>query len=177
MQRYHDKQRKTNDLLTLKNRTIMAILFKAFQSQIKNKKGKKLFYPKVVRTGNVSTNKIAQEIASRSSLSSGDVKNTLDNLGIMMGHYLQTSHSVTLDGLGTFRTVMVSKGKGVENVEDVSASQSIVTVRFKPSFKKNPNGKIATRSMVENAEFERFDNKTNNKPKENGGGTPNGNDL
>ncbi|MDO4780671.1 MAG: HU family DNA-binding protein [Bacteroides sp.] len=155
----------------------MAILFKAFQSPLKNKKGNKLFYPKVVRTGNVSTNKIAEEIAGRSSLSTGDVKNTLDNLGVVMSRYLQTSHSVTLDGLGTFRTVMISKGKGVENAEDVSASQSTLTVRFKPSFKKNPSGKLATRSMVENAEFEKFESKTATKPKENVGGESSDNDL
>ena len=57
----------------------MPILYGPFQSILKNKDGKKLFYPRVLRAGNVSTSQISKEIAAYSSLSPGDVKNTLDS--------------------------------------------------------------------------------------------------
>ena len=58
----------------------MPVLFQAKQSQIKDKNGKKLYYPRVVRTGTVTTDQISKEIAAYSSLTTGDVKNTIDNL-------------------------------------------------------------------------------------------------
>ena len=82
-----------------------------------------MFHPRVIYTANISTSQIAKEIAAYSSLSPGDVKNTLDNLVTVMGQHLQASESVSLDGFGTFRMVMKSNGKGVETSEEVSASQ------------------------------------------------------
>ena len=93
----------------------MPVLYKPFQSTLEDKKsGKKLFYPRVVRSGNVDSAQLSKEIAAYSSLSPGDVKNTLDNLVTVMGQHLQSSESVSVDGLGTFRMVMVARGKGVK---------------------------------------------------------------
>ena len=58
----------------------MAVVFKGFQSQIADKEGQKLFYPRVMLTGNVGTDLIAAEIAELSSLTKGDTKNVIDNL-------------------------------------------------------------------------------------------------
>ena len=83
----------------------MPVLYKPFQSNLEDKKsGKKLFYPHVVRTGNINSAQLSKEIAAYSSLSPGDVKNTLDNLVTVMAQHLQSSESVSVDGLGTFRT-------------------------------------------------------------------------
>ena len=41
----------------------MTVLYKPYQSSVVSKSGKKLFYPRVVRTGNVGTSTIAEEIA------------------------------------------------------------------------------------------------------------------
>ena len=98
-----------------------------------------MFHPRVIYTANISTSQIAKEIAAYSSLSPGDVKNTLDNLVTVMGQHLQASESVSLDGFGTFRMVMKSNGKGVETSEEVSAAQASLTVRFLPNFTKNPD--------------------------------------
>ena len=63
----------------------MPVLYKPFQSNLEDKKsGKKLFYPHVVRTGNINSAQLSKEIAAYSSLSPGDVKNTLDNLVTVM---------------------------------------------------------------------------------------------
>lgn len=92
----------------------MPVLYKPFQSVLEDKNKKKLFHPRVIYTANVSTTQLAKEIAAYSSLSTGDVKNTLDNLVTVAAQHLQASESVTLDGFGTFRMVMKSNGKGVE---------------------------------------------------------------
>lgn len=55
---------------------------------------------------------IADEISRVfNSLSSGDVKNCIDNLVTVMTQHLQRSQSVTLEGFGTFRVVMKARGK------------------------------------------------------------------
>lgn len=135
-----------------------------------------MFYPRAVRVNTVDTERISQEIAAYSSLTPGDVKNTIDNLIRVMQQHLQASESVKLDGLGIFRLVMVSKGKGVETKEEVSASQAKVTVRFQPTITKNVNGTVATRSMVTGLTFRKFDSAltetpdTDEKPGGNGEG-------
>ena len=121
------------------------------------KSGKKLFYPRVVRSGNVDSAQLSKEIAAYSSLSPGDVKNTLDNLVTVMGQHLQSSESVSVDGLGTFRMVMVARGKGVETSDEVSAAQATLTVRFQPTTTKNHDRTTATRSMVTGAKCARYD--------------------
>lgn len=63
----------------------MAVLYKSFQSVLEDKNHKKMFHPRVIYTANISTSQIAKEIAAYSSLSPGDVKNTLDNLVTVMG--------------------------------------------------------------------------------------------
>ena len=121
----------------------MAVLYKSFQSVLEDKNHKKMFHPRVIYTANISTSQIAKEIAAYSSLSPGDVKNTLDNLVTVMGQHLQASESVSLDGFGTS--------------EEVSAAQASLTVRFLPNFTKNPDRTTATRSLVTGAKCVRFD--------------------
>lgn len=130
----------------------MPVLYKPFQSNLEDKKsGKKLFYPHVVRTGNINSAQLSKEIAAYSSLSPGDVKNTLDNLVTVMAQHLQSSESVSVDGLGTFRMVMSARGRGVETADEVSAAQATLTVRFQPTTTKNLDRTTATRSMVTGA--------------------------
>lgn len=131
----------------------MPVLYKAFQSVLENKNKQRLFYPRVVLKGHVTTDQVAQEISEYSSLTKGDTKNTLDNLVRVMTTHLHASESVTLDGLGTFRLVMKSTGEGVESAAKVSPAQATVTVRFQPSTTKNANRTVATRAMVTGVKF------------------------
>ena len=95
----------------------MPVLYKTIQSTMKTKDGDKLYHPRTVYVGSVNTEKIAQEIAEYSSLSKGDVKNSIDNLVTVMTRHLQSSEVVMLDGLGTFRLAMKSRGKGCRGLE------------------------------------------------------------
>ncbi|WP_373725724.1 HU family DNA-binding protein [Bacteroides heparinolyticus] len=135
----------------------MPVIYKSFQSVLATKKGKKLFYPRVVVTGNISTTQVAKEIAELSSLSTGDTKNVIDNLVTVMTRHLQASESVTLDGLGTFRLAMKSTMNGVEEAAKVSAAQSTLRVRFMPASKRKPDGTVATRSLLNGVKCVRFD--------------------
>lgn len=153
----------------------MAVLYKPFQSSLEQKEtGKKLFYPRVVRVGTVDSSQLSKEIAAYSSLSPGDVKNTLDNLVTVMAQHLQSSESVCVDGLGTFRMVMLARGKGVESAEEVSASQATLTVRFQPATTKNLDRTTATRSMVTGARCVRYDKLTSDLGLDGGGTSPDG---
>ena len=135
----------------------MPVIYKSFQSVLANKEGKKLFYPRVVLTGNVDTEQVAKEIAELSSLSTGDSKNVIDNLVTVMTRHLQSSESVTLDGLGTFRLTMKSTMNGVEDPLKVSATQSTLRVRFLPTSKRNLDHTVSTRSLVTGAKCARYD--------------------
>lgn len=133
------------------------VIYKAQKSSLATRDGKKLFYPRVMLTGNVGTDQIAREIAELSSLSTGDTKNVIDNLVTVMARHLQASESVTLDGLGTFRFTLTTAGRGVENEADVSTAQSALRVRFQPASTRNLDHSVATRSMVTGARCVRFD--------------------
>ena len=70
----------------------MPVLYKPFQSVLEDKNKKKLFHPCVIYTANVTTTQLAKESAAYSSLSIGDVKNTLDNLVTVAVLYLSLIH-------------------------------------------------------------------------------------
>lgn len=126
----------------------MPVLYKTIQSKKANKEGKKLFHPRVVHTATISTIQLAKEISEYSSLTTGDVKNTIDNILTVMTKHLHASESVSLDGLGTFSIVMHSKGKGADTADKVNASQALLQVRFTPAFTKNQDRTVATRALI-----------------------------
>lgn len=134
----------------------MPILYKPFQSVMKTKESKRLFYPRVVLTGSVDTDRIAKEIAEYSSLTSGDVKNVVDNLIIVMTKHLQASESVHLEGLGSFRPTLRSCKPGAETADEVSPSLAMLTVQFTPSVTRNADRTVATRSLTTGARFARY---------------------
>ena len=135
----------------------MAILFNTAQSQLPTRDGKKLYYPRLVRINTVETNQIAKEISQRSALSTGDVKSVIDNLIDVMSLHLQASENVSLKGLGIFRLAATTRGKGVENRNEVSPKQANVTVKFKPSITRNFNRTLATKAMIHNPTYKKIE--------------------
>lgn len=123
-------------------------MYKTIQSTKANKSGQKMFHPRAVYVGNVRVPQLAKEVAEYSSLSTGDVKNTIDNLILVMTRHLQASETVTLDGLGNFSLMLRSKGKGFATAEEVDASQALMVVRFTPAATRNTDGTVATRALI-----------------------------
>jgi predicted histone-like DNA-binding protein len=69
--------------------------------------------------GYVGTKEIADDIAARSSLTPGDVRNVLDNLGDVLRQHLQAGYSVRLEDFGAFRVSVTSEG--LDTAEALSA--------------------------------------------------------
>ncbi len=134
----------------------MPIPYKARKAILANKEGKKLYHPQVVIIGNCSLNDLAKEVAELSSLSTGDVKNTVDNLISVMTRHLQSGESVTLDGLGNFTLSFKSRGNGVENPDDVSPSDARLRINFRPTTTRNNDRTVATRSLLTGSSFVRW---------------------
>ncbi len=154
----------------------MPVLYKTIQSTMKNKDGNKLFHPRTIYVGSVNTKKIAREIAEYSSLSTGDVKNSIDNLVTVLTRHLQSSEVVTLDGFGTFRVVMKSRGKGVKNKEEVSASQASLQIHFTPASTRNSDRTVATRSLVTGVKCVLYNPEPTGSGNGSGGGNSDGGD-
>lgn len=143
----------------------MSILFKAVQSSLKSKDGKKKWHPRVVRVGKViDTQTLGKLVAAKSALSDGDVHSVIRNLVAVIGHELMNSHTVQLDGLGTFTVVMHATGNGVDTFEEVNHRQiKRVTVHFSPAYTMNPGGGT-TRALFDGVSFERIDTRFNASP-------------
>ena len=134
----------------------MPIPYKARKASLANKEGKKLYHPQVVIIGNTDLNNLAKEVAELSSLSPGDVKNTIDNLITVMTRHLQSGESVTLDGLGSFALSLKSRGNGVETADEVSPSDARLKINFRPSTTRNSDRTVATRSLMTGSSFVRW---------------------
>lgn len=59
-------------------------------------------YAKVVSGGKITTDKLADEIAQRSTFSSGDVKGVVKALSEMLHYHLSEGETVDIDGIGNF---------------------------------------------------------------------------
>lgn len=93
----------------------------------------KKYYANPVKSGDIDQKAIAKEIASRSSLTAGDVANVLENFLELLPTHLIDGKSVKLGNLGSFRISFSSEG--VETAKDFNAATQIKNIRtlFKPS--------------------------------------------
>ena len=135
----------------------MPVIYKSRQATIANKEGNKMYHPQVVITGNVTLERLADEVAELSSLSPGDVLNSIKNLITVMTRHMQASETVVLDGLGSFRLSMNSTGKGFATAEEVNAMNCRLKVVFQPSTRRNSDRTVATRSFITGVQFMRID--------------------
>ena len=141
-------------------RRVVTSCFPAFFSSctfvfvIGYKEGQKLYYPRLVKFGKmVNTQKMAELIAEKASLTAGDVHNVIRNLMSVMREQLLNSRTVRLEGLGTFTMIAKAGGKGVELESKVSSSQiTSLRCQFTPEYTRAANGS-ATRALTTGVEF------------------------
>ena len=132
----------------------MPLIYKPYQANIANKAGQKLYYPRLVKFSKmVNTQKMAELIAEKASLTPGDVHNVIRNLMSVMREQLLNSRTVRLEGLGTFTMIAKAGGKGVVLESKVSSSQ-IVSLRcqFTPEYTRSADG-VTTRALTSGVEF------------------------
>ncbi|WP_321480509.1 HU family DNA-binding protein [uncultured Bacteroides sp.] len=136
----------------------MPLFYKSKKSTLASKDGKKKWYPILVKVGGmVSTQKIGELIAEKSSLTPGDVHNVVRNLMTVMREQLLNSRSIKLDGLGTFTIISQSRANGVEKEEDVNSAQiTRLRVSFRPEYKRMPGKEGITRALYDGVEYARW---------------------
>ena len=99
----------------------MPLIYKPYQANIANKAGQKLYYPRLVKFSKmVNTQKMAELIAEKASLTPGDVHNVIRNLMSVMREQLLNSRTVRLEGLGTF--TMIAKPEEKESCWKVKSA-------------------------------------------------------
>lgn len=134
----------------------MPLLYKAVQSALESKDGKKKWHPRFIKVGDaIDALAMSEEISKRSSLSQGDVLSVIFHLMDVMRGNLMNSRSVKLDNLGTFTAIAHSPGQGVNSEEEVNAAQiSGIKIRFTPAYKHDSvNG--TTRALYADVKFEK----------------------
>lgn len=109
-----------------------------------------VWYPKSVTQGKpVETEVIADRLAAISTVSRADVAAVLAELPGVMADYLAQGKSVRLEGFGTFRYTLDTKG--VEREEDFDFQRQVkaVRVQFTPTKRGNAKkGEAITRALV-----------------------------
>lgn len=80
----------------------------------------KLYYAQAVNNGTVSTKELCENIAEESALTSADVNGVFNRLVRQLRTHLQNGRTVVIDGFGSFRLTVGSKG--AVNMEDFDAA-------------------------------------------------------
>lgn len=140
----------------------MPLLYKALQSSLPSKDGKKKWHPRLVKFKKVvDTQKVGEMIAEKSSLTPGDVHNVMRNLVAVMSDLLLNSRTVRLDGLGSFTVLAKANGNGVDTSKDVNPAQiSRLKIQFTPTATQTSGG--VTRAIFNGVEYERWDGQSAN---------------
>lgn len=125
----------------------MSVIFKtvARPSDPRVANSPKRYYPQLITLGQtVGLKFIAQKIQSRSSLSQGDIKSSIQNFVEEVKEQLLEGKSVNIDGFGVF--MLAAKSKGTDAAKDITA-RSIDSVRiFFQASKELKLSKTATRA-------------------------------
>lgn len=130
----------------------------AFYKKAYNKKTE-VYYPRAITMGTpVDTNQIADALADRSTVTRTDVKAVLSEMADVMSQYMAQGKSVKLEGLGSFRLGLTTKGVKAEDDFDFSKQLQRVKVNFTPETFRPASTGATTRSMVsKNVEWIEYD--------------------
>ena len=76
------------------------------EMNLPNKDGKRILYPRLVQSGQASTDYITKILSEKSSFTRGDIKGLLQELADELAYQMGQGKSVKLDGIGTFVTAL-----------------------------------------------------------------------
>lgn len=106
--------------------------YKLVQKANPQKREEKKWYANAVNDRRMGQRELSQNIAGKSSLTAGDIANTLQNLSEELPKALISGTIVEIDGLGSFRASISSDG--VENEKDFHSGMiKSVKIIFTPS--------------------------------------------
>ena len=109
-----------------------------------------VYYPSAVTVGQpVPVKKVAKRLSQMCTVTYADVMAVLGELPGVMADYMSQGKSVRLDGLGTFRYTLHTKGVTDEDEFDFQKQLRAVRVQFVPQREGAvTKGSTATRSLV-----------------------------
>ena len=109
-----------------------------------------VWYPTAITVGQpVPTKKVAQRLSAMCTVTYADVMAVLGELPGVMADLMAQGKSVRLDGLGTFRYTLSTKGVTEETDFDFQKQVRAVRVQFVPQREGAvTKGGTATRSLV-----------------------------
>ena len=106
----------------------MAILYRVYQDNRENALTSGQWFARAIHTQAVNLEQMAKEIEENVSVKYSDVSAVLIELVNVMNRHLNASERVVLDGFGSFKIGL--KTKGALRKEDFSASKNIVGSRI-----------------------------------------------
>ena len=109
-----------------------------------------VYYPAAVTVGQpVPVKKVAKRLSQMCTVTYADVMAVLGELPGVMADYMAQGKSVRLDGLGTFRYTLKTKGVADEADFDFQKQVEAVRVQFVPQREgAQTKGSVSTRSLV-----------------------------
>ena len=109
-----------------------------------------VYYPAAVTVGNpVPVKKVAKRLSQMCTVTYADVMAVLGELPGVMADYMAQGKSVRLDGLGTFRYTLKTKGVADEADFDFQKQVEAIRVQFVPQREgAMTKGSTATRTLV-----------------------------
>ena len=109
-----------------------------------------VWYPTAITVGQpVATKKVAQRLSAMCTVTYADVMAVLGELPGVMAELMSQGRSVRLDGLGTFRYTLATKGVTNEDEFDFQKQVRAVRVQFVPQREgAQTKGSTSTRGLV-----------------------------
>lgn len=99
----------------------------------------------------VTTEQLAEMLVTSSTVSKGDMLNTLDSVITQMIYVMQLGHSIKLRGFGTF--YVKTKVKAVDTLEEVTADTvERITIGFLPDVEAKDRMKKAPINIIPSEE-------------------------
>lgn len=92
----------------------------------------KLYYAQAVNNGTVSTKELCENIAEESALTSADVNGVFNRLVRQLRTHLQNGRTVVIDGFGSFRLTIGSKGAPTMEEFDAATMMKKPRITFTP---------------------------------------------
>ena len=118
----------------------MAVLYRVYKDNRENSLTSGQYFARAIHTDTIGLKEMAMEIEENVSVKYSDVSAVLIELVNVMNRHLNASERVVLDGFGSFKIGL--KTKGALRQEDFSASKNIVGSRmnFQPEWKVTKEG-------------------------------------
>ncbi len=109
-----------------------------------------VYYPSAVTVGQpVPVKKVARRLSQMCTVTYADVMAVLGELPGVMADYMGQGKSVRLDGLGTFRYTLATRGVTDEADFDFQQQVKAVRVQFVPAREgAQTKGSVSTRALV-----------------------------